>query len=248
MTAADTSPNSNLGDASESLARYRAQLESISAERDRLNLRDRQFGVVRAILFFATIVFWVVGYWIGGMPGVGPIGWATLAVFLVVVTVNEPIRDQLDVLLRHRSVIQRLIARLERDWDQLATKSLSKQLAELQLPDHRRDVAEDLDLLGHASLFHLVSMTATTPGIRTLATWLSGPAIASVAMERAAAIEALAPLRDERLRFYTLSRQVGESSGDPDRFAEWARSPSWLESRRALVLWANISAACPKHW
>ena len=78
--------------------------------------------------------------------------------------------------IRHRSVVRRLVARLERDWDRLSTKASAKSLAEVELPGHRRDVASDLDLLGNASLFHLVSMAATTPGIRTLANWLAGPA------------------------------------------------------------------------
>ncbi|MCG8649661.1 MAG: DNA mismatch repair protein, partial [Pirellulales bacterium] len=147
-----------------------------------------------------------------------------------------------DELRRHRSVIGRLIARLERDWGTLASKGLTRQLAEIELPGHRRDVASDLDLLGKASLFHLVSMVGTTAGIRTLAHWLSGPAVAAVAQERASAIETLAPMREERLRFYTLSRQVGESTGDPDRFVQWATGRPWLESRRPLVVWSQISA------
>jgi hypothetical protein len=232
------------GDAEEALARYAAQLDSISQHRDRLAAKDRHFGVVRVVLFFAALVFWVVGYYgFGSMPGVGWIGWAMFAAFLVVVTINEPIRDRLDELKRHRSVVRRLIARLQRDWHELATPALSRQLAEVQLTAHRRDVADDLDLLGHASLFHLVSMAATTPGIRTLAHWLSGPAIATVARQRAAAVQSLAPLRDQRLRFYTLARQVGESSGDPDRFAQWATGEPWLASRRPLLIWANVSAA-----
>ncbi len=242
MTDPDSATDSQEGVPSEALSRYRAQLDSISAERDRLKSKDRQFGYVRVIFFFLAPAFWILGYGFDAVPGVGWIGWLSLVLFLVIVTINEPIREKLEELKRHQSVVGRLIARLERDWDGLATKTLTRQLAEIELPRHRRDVADDLDLLGHASLFHLVSMTSTTPGIRTLAHWLSGPAIATTAIERATAIEALAPLRDERLRFYTLSRQVGRSGGDPDRFADWATGPAWLDSRRPLVVWANVSA------
>ncbi len=243
MTVPVPASENATGDAGEALARYAAQLDSISQLRDQLAAKDRRFGVVRVALFFLALLFWIVGYGFDSMPGVGWIGWAALAAFLVVVTINEPIRDRLQELQRHRSVIRRLIARLQRDWDQLATPALSRQLAEVQLTAHRRDVADDLDLLGHASLFHLVSMTATTPGIRTLAHWLSGPAIATDAEQRAAAAQSLAPLRDERLRFYTLARQVGDSSGDPDHFSQWASGEPWLASRRPLLIWANVSAA-----
>ncbi|MGI9470872.1 MAG: MutS family DNA mismatch repair protein [Rubripirellula sp.] len=236
-------PNHESSNATAALERYRAQLQSIDDQRALLNIKDRQFGKVRVVLFFAALVFWLVGYGFDGMPYVGWIGWAALALFFVVVTVNEPLRDKLDELRRHRSVIQRLIARLERDWDRLSNKALAKQLAEVELPGHRRDVASDLDLLGNASLFHLVSMAATTPGIRTLANWLAGPAEAADAKQRWAAVDALAPLRDERLRFYTLARQVADSTGDPEHFIEWAVGPAWLAERKWLSTWAKISTA-----
>lgn len=229
------------GGSDDALRRYRAQLESIDGQREVLKQKDRKFGQVRVVLFFLALVFWLVGYGFGGIPGAGWIGWGSFALFFGVVTLNEPIRDKLDELWRHRSVIQRLIARLNRDWEKLATTSLSKQLAEVELPGHRRDVASDLDLLGRASLFHLVSMAATTPGIRTLANWLAGPAEAQIARERAAAVAALAPLQEQRLRFYTLARQVGESTGDPDHFVEWATGEPWLAKRAWLIVWAQIS-------
>lgn len=230
------------GGSKDALQRYRAQLEAIDAERESLKQRDLNFGRVRVLLFSLALLFWLVGYGFDGIPHAGWIGWAAFVTFFVVVTINEPIRDRLEELRKHRSVIQRLIARLERRWERLSTRALSKQLAEVELPGHRRDVASDLDLLGPASLFHLVSMTATTPGIRTLANWLAGPAEAQVASERAAAVEALAPLQDQRLRFYTLARQVGESTGDPDHFVQWATGQPWLAGRNWLVVWSNASS------
>ena len=232
---------SKTSDAQAALERYRSQLQSIEDDRALLNIKDRQFGKIRVVLFFAALVFWVLGYGFDGMPYVGWIGWVVLFLFLIAVALNEPIREKLDELRRHQSVIQRLIARLERDWDGLATKTLAKQLAEVELPGHRRDVASDLDLLGRASLFHLLSMAATTPGIRTLSNWLAGPAEASDAEQRWAAVNALAPLRDERLRFYTLARQVADGTGDPEHFIDWAVGPAWLAHRKWLVTWAKIS-------
>ena len=239
MNASSPSPSST--DASAALDRYKSQLQTIDDHRDRLKVKDRQFGKVRAILFFAALVFWLVGYGFDGLPIAGWVGWGVFALFLVAVTANEPIRDQLEELRRHRSVIQRLIARLNRDWERLSNKTLSKQLSEVELPGHRRAVASDLDLLGKASLFHLVSMAATRPGIRTLANWLAGPADATDAEQRWAAVDAMAPLRDERLRFYTVARQVADSTGDPDTFIEWAEGPAWLSERKWLVTWGKIT-------
>ncbi len=225
------------------LDRYRDQLASIDAERQQLQAKDRRFGQVRLVLFLLFLLFLALGMlWEGDVPLATWIGWGAFAMFLVAVTANEPIRDKLNELNEHRSVIRRLIARLERNWDQLASKSLTRQLAAVELPGHRRDVAGDLDLLGRASLFHLVSMAATAPGIRTLAQWLAGPADQTTARQRAVAVETLAPLRDQRLRFYTLARQISETSGDPDRFVQWATGEPWLATRRWLVVWSTISA------
>ncbi len=228
-------------DSETAIERYDSELKAIDAEREELTRKDRWFAKLRAALFFASMLFFVVGYGFDGLPGVGWLGWIFLVLFVVAVVANEPIRDRLEEKRKHHRVIERLIARLQRDWDKLATKLLSKQLAEVEMPDHRRDVAGDLDLLGRASLFHLVSMAVTAPGVRTLAGWLAGPAEAEIAKERADAAKALAPKRDQRLRFYTLARQVAESSGDPDRFVGWATGEKWLGQRRWMVRWAKIS-------
>ena len=124
----------------------------------------------------------------------------------------------------------------------MATTKLTERLETVDLPEHQAAVVDDLDLLGRASLFHLISMTATMPGIRTLARWLAEQADATSAQERTKAIEALAPRRDDRMRFYSLAREVGDSTGDPDRFVHWASGDRWLDSRGWLPIWANISA------
>ena len=227
--------------ASAALERYQTQLKSIDNEREALRIKDRQFSKIRAILFLLSVAFLVVGYGFDGLPYVGWFGWGGLILFLAAVTANEPVRDKLEELGRHRSVVRRLVARLERDWDRLSTKTLAKSLADVELPGHRRDVASDLDLLGHASLFHLISMAATTPGIQTLANWLAGPAEENDAKQRWIAVNALAPMREERLRFYTLARQVADSSGDPENFIKWATGPAWLAKRNWLVVWSNVS-------
>ncbi|TWU56831.1 DNA mismatch repair protein MutS [Rubripirellula tenax] len=227
--------------AEEAVARYQSQLETITAKSDALVAKDRLLGKFRVVLFLGAIVFWIVGYTSDGIAGAGWIGWLMLAAFFVVATMNEPIRDSIDELKRHRSVFERLIARLQRNWEALATKRLTHQLSLVELAGHRREVAGDLDLLGRASLFHLVSMAATTPGIRTLADWLSGPAVAEVAQERAEAVDALAPMREQRLRFYTLAREVGDSTGDPEHFTDWATGDTWLTHRGWLKAWAKAS-------
>lgn len=230
-----------IGDASKALARYQEHLDSINDQRDQLKATDGKFGTVRVLLFFVSLVMFMLwtfsdmGALAGGASFIAFVG------FFVAVVLNEPIRDKMEQLQRSTGVVRRLIARLERDWDRLATTKLTERLETIELPEHQAAVVDDLDLLGRASLFHLISMAATMPGIRTLAHWLAGQADADEAKERTAAIEALAPRRDERMRFYSLAREVGDSTGDPDQFVQWASGDQWLDSRKWLVTWANVS-------
>ena len=238
----DQTQTSSIGDASAALDRYRNQIAAIESIHSQARAKDRAFGTARLISFLFALAFWVVGYGFDGLPVARIIGWVGFAVFIIVVTLNEPVRERIEQLRRERSVLARLVARLERDWDRLATTRLTKELAEVELPARQRDVAADLDLLGRASLFHFASMTATQPGIRTLVGWLTEASVAKDAMERTKAIETLAPMRAERLRYYVLSRQISESSGSPDRFALWARGEKWLPGKTWLPIWANVSA------
>ena len=221
--------------------RYQEHLGQINEQLAGLEAKDRTMGRIRVGLVLGAIVFWIVSLGENGVSGAGWLGTILFALFFVVATLNEPVRDRMLQLRRNRSVIERLIARLRRDWDRLATQRLAAQLAQVELSDHRRDTASDLDLLGRASLFHLTSMAATMPGVRTLASWLAGPAIESIAIERSAAVNTLAPLRDQRIRFYTLARQVGDSTGDPDHFVAWATGDRWLEKRNWLKVWSRLS-------
>ena len=223
-------------------ARYLEELESIDQQVARLESKDRRLGHARVILVLIAIVLWVASTEVNGA---GWLGSLSFVAFFVVAVINEPIRDQMVELRRHHNIIERLVARLDRDWDRLATKRVMKQLDAVSLPAHRRETASDLDVLGRASLFQLVSMAATMPGVRTLCEWLTGPAVQEQAVARQAAVAALAPLRDERIRFYTLARQVDESTGDPDQFVEWATGESWLANRpllRRLPLLSTIAS------
>ena len=230
-----------VGDASDALARYQSHLDEIGRQRDELKAKDAKFGTLRVALFFVSLMiglFWCFAD-VGGWVGIASL--LAFAAFFVVVVLNEPVRDEMDALQRSSAVVRRLMARLQRDWDRLATNKLTERLATVELPEHQAAVADDLDLLGRASLFHLISMAATMPGIRTLARWLADQANAPAAIERATAIQSLAPRRAERLRFYSLAREVGDSTGDPDRFVQWASGDGWLSSRSWLLSWAQVS-------
>lgn len=227
--------------AESAIERYRHELAAIEVQRARLQRGDRVFAKLRAALFFAALVFFVVGYGFDSVRPAAWLAWSALLLFIVAVIANEPVRDALAEIRKQRRVFQRLIARLQRDWEAIGNQRNSAAWADLNLSPRDREVAGDLDLLGEGSLFQLASLAETAPGIRTLARWLAGPALKSLATERSRAAGALAPLRDRRLRFYTLARQVADSSGDPDRFVAWVCGQPWLARRRWLRVWAKTT-------
>ena len=212
-------------------SRYRTELDSIDQQISELERKDRNYGHARVILVLVAVVLWVAST---EVHGAGWLGLLAFAAFFVVAVCNEPVRDRMIQLRRNRSVIERLIARIQRDWDALATKRVMKQLEAVSLSSHQRETASDLDILGRASLFQLVSMAATMPGVRTLCDWLTGPALQEPAIARQKAVSALAPLRDQRIQVYTLARKVDESKGDPDQFVQWASGDPWLADRPIL--------------
>lgn len=225
----------------EAIERYQKLLADNSKRQSVLRQKDRGFGFVRLMLFLAFITFVAIALLWSDVPAASWLAWLALVAFLVAVTANEPLRDELDQLQKKVSVIKRLLARLNRNWDGLSSKRADRVLSELELPSLRRAVASDLDLLGKASLFQFISLAFTEPGIRTLAAWLCGPAEADEARDRSDAVKTLAPMRDKRLQFYTLARQVSEGTGSPDLFVQWAKGDFWLANRRWLSHWSRIS-------
>ena len=224
------------------LERYREHLESIDSKHRLLKKTDARYLQLRTALFFPALCLLVLGYLAPVPKAVIWVGWITFAAFFVAVVMNEPVRDRMEQLSRARRVAKRLIARVSRQWDKLEDPLGPDAKVTVELPEHEQASADDLDLLGRASLFQLVSMASTAPGIRTLAGWLTGPADAATAIARRRAIETLAPMFEQRLRFYSLAREVGDSTGNPDQFVQWAGGEPWLKERSWLVTWANASA------
>jgi len=125
--------------------------------------------------------------------------------------------------------------RLNRDWDRLPLRRPASEITSL--------FAGDLDVLGHASLQHLLD-TATTPaGQARLRDWLLTPAPVAEARRRQTAVAELAgqiDLRDELTLFGRFSYMT---EGAYARFLEWAEQAPWLASRRALNVMTFVSPA-----
>ncbi|WP_286177392.1 MutS family DNA mismatch repair protein [Stieleria mannarensis] len=222
--------------------RYQQLLDAATQRMEQLHSRDAAFATIRLVLFGAAVAVLAFTFFAKLGTAGGIVGFSLLGGFLVAAILNEPIRDAMAEQQRARKVTERLMARIRRDWDALDWKTSRGKLKTVQLEEHQKDVADDLDLLGKSSLFQFVSMAGTTIGVRTLANWLTGVADADVARGRSDAVRRLAPRRQERFRFYSLAAHVGDGSGDPDQFIRWSQGDSWLEKNGWLSLWANASA------
>ena len=236
--AADAAPTQRVS----ALQSYQQRLETASAELAELKARDGVFAKVRLALFlFSLVMFGTAAF-----SSAGALAWSLAAglfvAFFVTAVLNEPLRQRMEQCDRRVAVCDRLVARCQRDWEALDWKSTRKLLTGLELTEHQKDVADDLDLIGRSSLFQLVSMAGTSVGARELAIWLSGPATSTLAKQRSQAIRCLGKLRDKRLEFYSQAQAVGGGSGGPEELVRWSHEEDWLPKRTWLMHWANASA------
>jgi hypothetical protein len=103
--------------------------------------------------------------------------------------------------------------------------------------------ADDLDVLGHASLLHLLGSASTPAGQATLRRWLLTPAAPEVARERQAAVAELAPEVDFRDELAVNGRYVAASQNTYEQFLRWAESEQWLSARPWMIWLSRILPA-----
>ena len=233
---------------SQAVNEYRQSLEQIENERRELLVRDSRWNLIRTSLFLVAVALLIFGYFLTKHIALIVLGWLAAGGFLVAVSLHEQLRDSINVLRQRRSVLRRLLARCERNWDRLplwepkteeiqqAAKSTENEAAGDPVA-----VADDLDVFGRGSLFQLVSMASLGPGLRRLASWLIGPACRKSATRRHQAAAVLAPMRQWRIDFYCDARRSASGTADPDHFLRWITSPSWLDRHRGLALWSFVS-------
>jgi predicted ATPase len=225
---------------------YARRIEEIETQRGALRGTERTLNVMRAATFLAGVVLLGLGWssW-DQSPAAGRLlwwlGWAMLVAFFVVVTIHEQRRDRLEQLRNRRNVLRRLLARLERNWSRLPVWRPSWKQREAEVADSDIALADDLDLFGEGSLMQLVSMAHTGPGLRTLAMWLTDPALRETGQARSAAARSLVENREGRLDFYVRARRAAHSAAEPDAFCQWAGGPRWLAARGWLMVWAWLS-------
>lgn len=215
------------------LSLYRARQERFVAEAARLAARSGRVANLRLLAFLAGLA--LLGW--GVLAVITPLAAAGGLLFLAFAALVAHHR-RLERARRHLAGLAELnaeaAARLARDWAVLPLRH--ERHGE---PDH--PYALDLDVLGRASLLHLLEAVGTRMGEATLAGWLLAPTEPAAVRERQAAARELAPLVDWRDELAWRGRGGAPDRPDPEPFLAWAESASWLTPRRGLLWTARIS-------
>jgi hypothetical protein len=208
---------------------YSARLARFTAARAAAEARWSQVANARLLAFLAAAgcagaAFWYRLGWLGWLAGLLAAG------FLALVALHNRLNAQRRRYATLQALSQEGLWRLERDWARLPLR----QPAAVPLDD---PAARDLDLLGHASLQHLLNTPRTPGGLATLQAWLLTPADPPTIAARQRAVAELAPLIDLRDDLARAGEQAREDAARYERFRAWAISPPWL-LRAHVVRWA----------
>ncbi len=208
---------------------YQQRVEQFSAAEKWFARRERMVMNLRVVTFVAAVVLFVAGWnsehfawWCSG-------GIALLGGFVVAVNYHDYVRRQLQRNSLLRQINQQAIARLHRDWAGLPETQIT-------VPPQYRATADDLDLFGHASLFHLLNLAGTLFGKRILRDWLLEPAKPEDIGRRQQAVAELAPYLDLRQTLMLEGRLLADGGNRAESFVDWAEGCPWL-LLRPWLLW-----------
>ena len=210
---------------------YETRLAAASTGYEQVNARWNLVANARLVAFLAAVAATAWGLW-----GREPVGWALagllLGIFVVLAVYHARLGRQRARLATLCAIQEEALARLDRRWGDLPMPWVPEVP-----PEH--PYAEDLDIIGRASLFQLLDTTATRMGRESLAAWLLAPADPTVATARQGAVAELAPLVDLRQEIELRGRAASGIESDPEPFLAWAEDPHALGDRAWLrwVAW-----------
>ena len=189
---------------------------------------DRRLSRVRLLLFLVAVALFFSAslfepyHWLAYVL----VGVAVIA-FLIVARRQEEVGEKRDRAARLRRWYRHALARLDRDWNRLPDRPFD-------IPESAQQVATDLDLFGHGSLFQLIDQTTSPRGREILGSWLIDPCEPEIVAQRQSALAELAPDRSLREELYVRGLTVAESLADPAAFVDWSQSPAWYERHPRL--------------
>jgi len=248
---------------------YQRRCAAFGQQRDTYSQRSARNANLSLVLIFGALA--CLGGWLWrGTPALlwlaGLLGIGFVVSFIHHGRVNTTLRRYSELYAINAEGLLRLL----RDWDALPLRQPPElrlipkarsgfgQLFAPFIPtavtpaanpaNTRSDVpsfAADLDLLGHASLQHLLNTPTTSVGQQRLRDWLLTPAPHPVARARQPAVAELAPLNDLRDEFALRGRLMGVAQERRferpyEGFLRWAEDAPWLPKHDWLLWLARI--------
>ena len=206
---------------------YRVRAARFAAERDALHRRWNRVSNVRLVLFVLALVaavagLWLQASWLYALAGALAVGFLAAVAYHTALGARRRRSNEL------WAINDEGLRRARRDWATLPLRAPVNNDADAPF------FAGDIDLLGHASLQHLLSTPATHAGLATLRAWLLSPAAPQQIVERQVAAASLALLNDFRDQF-ALRARLMDARPDDEPFLEWAEGDGWLLARPWLV-------------
>ena len=215
---------------------YHRRVEQFSAAEKLYASREPMAMSLRVATFVVAVVMFVFGWnwghtrlWYCG-------GGVVLGGFVAVVVYHDHVRRQRQRNGLLRQINQQAIARLHRDWTALPETRVA-------VPPQHEATADDLDLFGHASLFHFLNSANTPIGIRAMRDWLLEPAAPDEIKRRQQAAVELAPHLDLRQTLILEGRLLADRGEAMERFVDWAEGGPWLAPRPWLLWLCRILSA-----
>lgn len=220
--------------------RYRKLFAERSAARQQWGRAEFRVSILRLVVMLAIFVL----AWIAVQNRAISLLWVALpvAVFFVLISWHERLLQRKRRARQACAFYQAGIDRIEERWRSAEIEDGDR----FRSPDH--PYADDLDVLGQGSLYHLLNQTRTRTGEETLANWLLAPAGAEEVVARQAAVAELMLSGDLREEMATLGSEV-RSALDPQRLSDWGTGSAPLAGVSAFrwvfagLAIANVSFA-----
>ena len=212
---------------------YTARRNAFALQRDEYRRQRMRAANLTVLLFFAPMIFIAIAI------GTGAALWLVLVALGWIVCGYFFVRQgRLEARFRRFETLTDIndegLHRLERDWPAMPLREPP------ELPAPVPTFAGDLDLLGHASLQHLLNSASTPAAQQRLIGWLLAPAAPDEIRARQQAVAELAEVVDFRDELTLFGRLSGMSPGAYTRFLEWAEAEPWLLAHPAVIWISRI--------
>lgn len=214
---------------------YQQRVEQSTVRESQLRRVDRVTSYARGVVFLISVILFAAGY---AQPETRPLwvllGGAVFVAFIATVGYHEQVLRNLTRTRLLRKINLQQLARISRSWSQIP-------ITHVDIPEHARAVAHDLDVFGKGSLFQLTCTAHTPLGMRLLRDWYVEPADVEKIAQRQQAVAELVPERSLREELILLGQLLSASLSGPEAFLGWAEGPAWLQPRRILTWLARVA-------